>query len=68
MYFVYKLLHSLVKCNLGYLILFRFLQIFTILEVIASNSKTQTHLIIRLNYFVIGWVNNWKLLSNNILC
>ena len=59
MCFVYKLLHSLIKCNLS--------------EFITVSSKnhntrgncfklktTRAHLIIRLNHFVIRCVNNWN--------
>ena len=52
--------------NVIHLSLLRFLQIFTILEVIASNLKKHAHLIIRLNHFIIRCANKWNLLNNNI--
>ena len=67
MYFVHKLFHCLVKCNLS-----EFIMVSSNIHNTKGNCfklrKTQAHLIIRLNHFVIRWVNNWNLLSYNIVC
>ena len=67
MCFVYNLLRSIVKCNLSELI--------TVPSNIHNTrgnafklKKTFSHLIIRLNHFVIRCVNNWNLLNDNIAC
>ena len=68
MSFAYKLLHNLVKCNLSDYI--TVLQIFIILHrsYCLKFTKTHTNMVIRLFLFVLGCVNNWNLLNDNIVC
>ena len=64
--FVYKLLHSCVKCNL-----LDYVYVSTGVHNIRGNlfklNKSHTKLIVRQNHFVIRCINNWNSLSNNIV-
>ena len=67
MCFVYKLLHSLVRCNLSEFIVVSSSIYNNIGNCFKFKKKAYAHLIKRLNHFVIRCVNNWNLLNNNIV-
>ena len=67
MLFVYKLLHNFVKYNLSeYILLYP--NAHNTRDNCFKLTKTHSFLIIRKNHFVNRCVNNWNLLSDNIVC